>query len=78
MPHASTPDPGRSLAANVFAGLFKDWTLLTLGCVHIATPRGTPVITGESLSEIVGRISGAAVRAGYCPNGTGWPAGASR
>ena len=86
---ALTPDHGRpktdtgprtggsatSLAERVFAGLFTDWTLLTLGCVHIAAPKGTPVYAG-TLSEVVGAISGAAVD--RCPNGTGWPAGRSR
>jgi len=64
--------PG-TLAERVFAGLFPGWTLHALAGGCIAVPRGTPVITGESLGTVVGQISGAAVR-DRCPNGTGWPA----
>ena len=66
-----------TLAERVFAGLFKNWNLHILGCVHVAVPRGTPVIAGDSLSAVVGTISGAAVR-DRCPNGTGWPAASIR
>ena len=65
-----------TLAERVFAGMFPHWDLLALGCLHLAVPRGTPVITGDSLSAVVGTITGAAVR-DRCPNGTGWPLGAS-
>ena len=64
------------LAAKAFAGLYANWTLLTLGCLHIAAPKGTPVYAG-TLSEVVGAISGAAVRDRW-PSGTGWPAGSIR
>ena len=84
----STPDPGRSklntgprtygsatsLAEPVFAGLLKDWSML--GCVRITKPGGTPV-NAASLSDVLGRLSGAATR-GRCPSGTGWPAGGVR
>jgi hypothetical protein len=69
--------PRGTLAERVFAGMFPHWDLMALGCLHLAVPRGTPVIAGDSLSAVVGTISGAAVR-DRCPNGTGWPAGASR
>ncbi len=76
---ALAPDHGRpktgSLAERTFTGLFTSWQMLTLGCVHVAAPKGTPVYAG-TLSEVVGAISGAAVRGCY-PNGTGWPAGTS-
>ena len=65
-----------SLAERAFAGLFTNWQLLTLGCIHIAAPKGSPIYVG-TLSEVVGAISGAAVR-DRCPNGTGWPAGTFR
>ena len=68
--------PDGTLAEPVFASLFTDWSLLTLGCVHVAAPRGTPVYAG-TLGQVVSRISGAAVR-GTCPRGTGWPIGGSR
>ena len=65
-----------SLAERAFAGLFTNWTLLTLGCIHVAAPKGSPVYAG-TLSEVVGAISGAAVRErGH--SGTGWPAGTTR
>ena len=70
-----TEGSATSLAERVFAGLFANWQLLTLGCIHIATPKGAPVYAG-TLSEVVGQISGAAVWA-RCPSGTGWP-GATR
>ena len=88
---STTPDPGRvkletgprtggsatSLAERAFAGLFTNWSLLALGCIHhVAVPKGTPVYAG-TLSQVVGGISGAAVR-GQCPRGTGWPAGGMR
>ena len=60
------------LAESTFASLFADWRLITLDGRCLAVPRGTPFITGESLSEVVGQIRGAAV-AGRCPRGTGWP-----
>ena len=66
-------DSATSLAERAFAGLFTDWSLLTLGCVHVAAPRGTPVYAG-TLSQVVSAISGAASR-GHCPRGTGRPAG---
>lgn len=60
------------LAESTFASLFADWRLITFGRLHLAVPQGTPVVTGDSLSEVVGRISGAAAR-DRCPRGTGWP-----
>jgi len=71
------PDPARdvkrpTLAARAFASLFRDWDLATFECLHVATPRGTPLIAGENLSEVVGAVRGAAVR-DRCLNGTGWP-----
>ena len=85
---ASHPDPvrskletdprtgGRSLADRVFDGLFTNWQLMTRGCIHVATPKGTPVYAG-SLSEVVSAVAGAATR-GLCPRGTGWPPGGTR
>ena len=64
------PEPG--LAGRAFTAMFPRWDLTTVGCVHVAVPRGTPVIAGENLSEVVGQIRGAAVR-GRCVPGTGWP-----
>jgi hypothetical protein len=66
---------GGTLAERVFAGLYADWQLTTFGCLHVVAPKGSPVFAG-SLSEVVGQISGAAVR-DRCPNGTGWPLRAS-
>ena len=65
-----------SLAERVFASLFREWQLHTLGCVHVAARKGDPVFIGGTLSEVVGQISGAAVR-DRCPNGTGWPSSGS-
>ena len=61
-----------SLAGRAFTAMFPRWDLTTVGRVHVAVPRGTPVIAGENLSEVVGQIRGAAVR-GRCVPGTGWP-----
>ena len=68
--------PDGTLAERVFTGLFANWQLLTLDCIHIATPKGAPVYAG-TLSEVVGAVAGAATR-NRCPRGTGWPARASR
>ena len=65
-----------SLADRVFAGLFANWQLLTRGCIHVATPKGTPVYAG-TLSEVVTAVAGAATRE-PCPRGTGWPPGGAR
>lgn len=83
--HAQAPEgnqpasraPRGTLAERTFAALFPRWDLLTLGRIHVAVPRGTAIITGGSLSEVVGGISGAAVQ-DRCPRGTGWPAGGLR
>lgn len=66
-----TGDSDTSLADRVYAGLFTNWQLLTRDCIHIATPKGTPVHTG-TLAEVVWAVAGAATRE-LCPNGTGWP-----
>ena len=80
--HVTTgPDPARvdspgnragGLAESTFASLFTDWRLITLGSLCLAVPRGTPFVTGYSLSDVVGHIRGAAVT-DRCPRGTGWP-----
>lgn len=77
---AGAPEVNRSgsrairgtLAERAFAAMFPHWDLTTYGRLHLAVPRGTPVIAGDSLSAVIGTISGAAVR-DRCPNGTGWP-----
>ena len=71
-----TGGSGTSLAERVFAGLFTNWQLTTLGCLHIAAPKDTPVYAG-TLSEVVVAVAGAATR-DHCPRGTGWPAGGVR
>ena len=88
MPYATHPDLARQrdgnprtgtrdLAGLVFRALRGGYDLHMLGCVYVAVPEGTPVFAGESISEIIGGISGAAVRdRGH--SGTGWPAGYSR
>ena len=71
-PGSRTEGSGTPPAGRVFAGLFANWQLMTLGCVHIAAPKGTPVYAG-TLSEVVVAVAGAATR-DRCPRGTGWPA----
>jgi hypothetical protein len=72
--HEKNHPGGRAggLAESAFASLFAGWRLITFGCLHLAVPAGTPLVTGATLSEVVGGIRGAAVR-DRCPNGTGWP-----
>ena len=74
---ACTASRTAPLAERVFAGMFRHWRLIGApggGCV--AVPYGTPVITGDTLSEVVGEIS--RTKGVTCPAGTGWPAGAAR
>ena len=50
--------PGRDdLTTRIFRALYHDYDLLTIGPVHIVTPKGTPVFTGHSLAQIARQIS---------------------
>ena len=62
---------GRTLAQRAFDALFAGWSLHAIGGGCVVVPRGTPVIAGDSLSAVVGQLSGAAVHG--CKPGTGWP-----
>ena len=61
----------RTLAHRAFDALFAGWSLHAIGGGCVVVPRGTPVIAGNSLSAVVGQLSGAAVHG--CKPGTGWP-----
>jgi len=52
---ASRPD---QLTARVFRALYPGYDLLTFGVLHVVTPKGTPVLTGESLGHIARQIAG--------------------
>jgi anti-sigma regulatory factor (Ser/Thr protein kinase) len=50
--------PGRDdLTPRVFPALYQDFDLRTVGVMHIVTPKGTPVFTGDSLGQIARQIS---------------------
>ena len=45
------------LTPRIFRALYPDFDLLTIGVVHVVTPKGTPVFTGDSLGQIARQIS---------------------
>lgn len=57
---SATPD---NLAAIVFRALYRDFDLITVGVVLIVVPKGTPLLTGDSLGDIARRISAASAPA---------------
>jgi hypothetical protein len=57
-PGGPAGQPGRDdLTPRVFRALYQDFDLLTIGVVHIVTPKGTPVFIGDSLGQIARQIS---------------------
>jgi hypothetical protein len=57
--HASTAgQPGRDdLTPRVFRALYQNFDLLTIGVIHVVTPKGTPLFLGDSLGQIARQIS---------------------
>jgi hypothetical protein len=50
--------PGRDdLTPRIFRALYQDFDLLTIGVVHVVTPKGTQVFVGDSLGQIARQIS---------------------
>jgi hypothetical protein len=50
--------PGRDdLTPRIFRALYQDFDLLTIGVIHIVTPKGTPVFIADSLGQIARQIS---------------------
>jgi hypothetical protein len=49
--------PAPDLAARLFRALYQDFDLRTISGTHIVTPRGTPVLTGNSLGQIAFQLS---------------------
>jgi hypothetical protein len=45
------------LTQRVFRALYREYDLLTMGLIHIVTPKGTPVFTGDSLGEIARQLT---------------------
>lgn len=45
------------LTPRIFRALYQDFDLLTIGVIHVVTPKGTPVFTGDSLGQIARQIS---------------------
>jgi hypothetical protein len=45
------------LTPRIFRALYEDFDLLTIGVIHIVTPKGTPVFIGDSLGDIARQIS---------------------
>ena len=52
---AGHPGPD-DLAPRIFRALYPGFDLFTIGMIHIVTPKGTPVFTGDSLGEIARQI----------------------
>ncbi len=58
MTGSATGQSGRDdLTPRIFRALYQDFDLLSIGAVHIVTPKGTPVFTGDSLGQIARQIS---------------------
>jgi hypothetical protein len=50
--------PGRDdLTPRIFRALYENFDLLTIGVIHIVTPKDTPVFIGDSLGQIARQIS---------------------
>jgi hypothetical protein len=50
--------PGRDdLTPRIFRALYEDFDLLTIGVIHIVTPKRTPVFIGDSLGDVARQIS---------------------
>lgn len=45
------------LTPRIFRALYQDFDLVTIGMMHVVTPKGTPVFAGESLGQIARQIS---------------------
>jgi hypothetical protein len=45
------------LTALVFRALYSEYDLRTFGVLPVATPKGTPVYTGDSLGQIARQLS---------------------
>lgn len=57
-PASTAGQPDRDdLTPRIFRALYQDFDLLTIGVVHIVTPKGTPVFIGDSLGQIARQIS---------------------
>jgi len=58
IPGSATGQPGRDdLTPRIFRALYQDFDLLSIGAVHIVTPKGTPVFIADSLGQIARQIS---------------------
>jgi hypothetical protein len=68
-----TAAPPRDLTAIVFRALYRDFDLTSIGVVHVVVPKGTPLLTGDSLGEIARRISAASAPAAAGPLQPGHP-----
>ena len=63
-PASSAGQPGRDdLTPRIFRALYQSFDLLTIGVIHIVTPKGTPVFIGDSLGQIARQISDHETRA---------------
>ena len=57
-PASSAAQPSRDdLTPRIFRALYNDFDLLTIGVIHIVTPKGVPVFIGDSLGQIARQIS---------------------
>jgi hypothetical protein len=52
-----TPAHAGNLTPVVFRALYPDYALISIGVLHVVTPQGTPVFTGDSLGAIARQIS---------------------
>jgi hypothetical protein len=53
-----TQPPRDELTSIVFRALYSEFDLISIGVIHIVTPRGVPVFVGDSLGDIARQISG--------------------
>ena len=51
------PAHAGNLTSVVFRALYPDYALISIGVLHVVTPQGTPVFTGDSPGAIARQIS---------------------
>lgn len=58
-PASTAGQSGRDdLTSRIFRALYQDFDLLTIGVIHIVTPKRAPVFTGDSLGQIARQLTG--------------------
>lgn len=60
---STASQPSRDdLTPRIFRALYESFDLLTVGVIHILTPKGTPVFIGDSLGQIARQSATTSIR----------------